>query len=76
MARAYSPKKIEVIFEQVETTPEEVEQKVSEAYAILFEETMKYLKEKKVKKNNDSSLFNNSTQRGGDEYSAENNIYK
>lgn len=44
MARAYRPKKIEVIWEQVETKPEEIEQRISEAYAILLEETLKFLK--------------------------------
>lgn len=67
MAKNYSPKKIEIVFEQVETTPEEVEKRLSEAYAILFEETMKYLKEKKAMQKNNSK-FDNQTQKGGEQY--------
>ena len=65
MARAYTPKKIEIVFEQVETAPEKVQQKVSEAYAILFEETMKYLKEKKSMVKNNNSKIDNQVQGGG-----------
>ncbi len=67
MARNYSPKKIQIVFEQVDTTPEEVEKRLSEAYAILFEETMKYLKEKKAMEKNNSK-FENQTQKGGEQY--------
>jgi len=67
MARNYSPKKIQIVFEQVDTTPEEVEKRLSEAYAILFEETMKYLKEKKAMEKNNSK-FKNQTQKGGEQY--------
>lgn len=67
MAKNYSPKKIQIVFEQVETTSEEVEKRLSEAYAILFEETMKYLKEKKAMKKNNSQ-FDNQTQKGGEQY--------
>lgn len=67
MARAYSPKKIEIIFEQVETTSEVVERKISEAYAILFEETMKYLKEKKGTKKM-TSVVSQQLMEGGQNY--------
>lgn len=67
MARNYSPKKIQIVFEQVDTTTEEVEKRLSEAYAILFEETMKYLKEKKAMEK-DNSKFENQTQKGGEQY--------
>lgn len=47
MPRTYTPKKIEVILEQVEAKPEEVEKRLSDAYSILFEETLKFIKEEK-----------------------------
>lgn len=72
MAKTYSPKKIEIVFEQVETTPEEVEKRVSEAYAILFEETIKYVKEKKVGKAYNYK-YEKQIQEGGETYGQ--NIY-
>lgn len=66
MVKNYSPKKIQIIFEQVEITPEEVEKRLSEAYAILFEETIKYLQEKKVIEKENNFKFQNQMQRGGE----------
>lgn len=62
MAR-YAPKKIEVVFEQAKAKPEEIEQRLSDAFSILFEETLKSIK--------DEEEFREEVRRD-----AENKIYK
>ncbi len=38
---------IEIVYEQVEVSPEESQQRLNDMFDVLFEETFKYLKEKK-----------------------------
>ena len=76
MAKTYPPKEIEIIFEQVEAKPEEVEKRISEAYAVLFEETFRFLKEQKERefKTNDKSFkYQGLLRKGGEDH--EQNIY-
>ena len=40
---------IEIVYEQVDTPPEESQRILNEVFDILFEEALKYLKEKKMK---------------------------
>ncbi len=70
MPRTYAPKKIEVVFEQVEAKSEEMEQRLTDAYAILFEETLKFLKEQKQKSiHKDNNLKSqNQIPKGGEQY--------
>ena len=42
MARKYSPKKIDLVYEQVEIFPEELQDKLDDAFSILFDETLEY----------------------------------
>lgn len=41
---------LEIVYEQIEVSPEESQQKLNEMFDILFEETLKYLNEKKEQK--------------------------
>jgi len=67
MAR-YAPKKIGVVFEQVEAKPEEIEQRLSDAFAILFEETLKSIKDeeefRKEEKNAKNKLYKENSAKG------------
>lgn len=54
----YTPKKIEFVFEQVEAKPEEIEQRLSDAFAILFEEVLKSIKEEERALKNDKNFKN------------------
>jgi len=45
MARAYAPKKIDLEYEVTELPHEELHDRIDDAFAILFEETWKCLKE-------------------------------
>lgn len=38
---------IEIVYEQVEIPPEESQQRLNDMFDVLFDETFKYLKEKK-----------------------------
>lgn len=53
MARTYAPKKIELQYEVIKLPKEELQDRLDDAFAILFEETWKYLKE-----NGQMSLLN------------------
>lgn len=56
MTRKYTPKEIEVVFEQVEASSEEVQTRINHAFDVLFEATLRYLrqmKEKEIKVKND-----------------------
>lgn len=44
MAKSYSPKKIDLIYEVVELSEEELQQRLDDAFDILFEETLRFLK--------------------------------
>ncbi len=68
MPRIYTPKKIEIVSERGDTTLDEVEKRVNKAYPILFEETIKHLKEKKAMEKQNNSKFQNQPQRGGEQY--------
>ena len=58
---------LEIIYEQVEVSTEESQQRINEMFDILFEETLKYLNEKKAVEKNNSKL-DNQTQKGGEKY--------
>lgn len=75
MARTYTPKKIEVVFEQVEAKPEEIEQRLSDTYSILFEETLKFLREEKQQATNKDTSFKNQNQNRKGVISIEQNFY-
>lgn len=66
----YAPKKIEFVFEQVKAKPEEIEQRLSDAFAILFEETLKSIKDdeefrKEVEiKNAEDKLYKENSTKG------------
>lgn len=62
---------LEIVYEQVEVSPEESQQRLNEMFDILFEETLQYLKEMKERKKatqNDNSKFDNQIQEGGEQY--------
>ncbi len=40
---------IEIVYEQIEVSPEESQQRLNDMFDVLFEETLKYLREKKKK---------------------------
>lgn len=69
MAR-YAPKKIEIVFEQVEAKPEEIEQRLSDAFAILFEETLKSIKDEEqfreevTRKNAENKIYEENSAKG------------
>ncbi len=72
MARNYRPKEITLIWEQVEASPEESKQRIDEAFDVLFEETMKYLQEKKqqseIMKKSETTNFIKNNEEGGEHY--------
>ena len=45
MARTYSSKKIDLVYEQVEISAEEFQDRLDDAFNILFDESLEYLKE-------------------------------
>lgn len=51
MVKTYQPKKIEVIWEQVDKSPEEIQARLDDAFDFLFEETLKYLQTQKIENN-------------------------
>lgn len=62
---------LEIVYEQVEISAEESQQRLNEMFDILFEETLQYLKEMKERKKatqNDNSKFDNQIQEGGEQY--------
>jgi hypothetical protein len=59
---------LEIVYEQVEVSPEESQQRLNDMFDILFEETLQYLKEKKVLKKDKDSKFDDQTQKGGEQY--------
>lgn len=62
---------LEIVYEQVEVSAEECEQRLNEMFDILFEETLQYLKEMKERKKvvqNDNSKLDKQMQKGGEEY--------
>lgn len=45
MSRIYAPKKIDLTYEEVKLPEEEYQQRLADAFDILFEETLKFVKE-------------------------------
>lgn len=59
---------LEIIYEQVEVSPEESQERLNEMFDILFEETIKYLNEKKAMEKENKSNSQNQIQKGGELY--------
>ena len=61
---------LEIVYEQAEVSAVESEQRLSEMFDILFEETLQYLKEMKEKKavQKNNFKFDNQIQEGGERY--------
>ena len=45
MSKTYAPKEIDLTYEEVELTKEEYQQRIADAFDILFEENLKFIKE-------------------------------
>ncbi|MCX6782904.1 MAG: hypothetical protein NTZ20_02835 [Candidatus Levybacteria bacterium] len=60
---------LEIVYEQVEVSPEESEQRLNEMFDILFEVTLQYLKQKKEeRKITMNEITTNGQLKKGDSY--------